>query len=70
MELQLKHLAPYLPYRLKVTKDDWGRVFKMDNDGTTLNCIGIDYILNINAKPILRPLSDLTKEIEVNGGYV
>ena len=66
MKLELKHLAGYLPYGLKITKEDWGKIFKMDNDGTTLNCIGIDYILNVNAKPILRPLLDLTKEIEVN----
>lgn len=66
MELELKHLAAYLPYGLKVTKKDWAKIFKMDNDGTTLNCVGIDYILKVNAKPILRPLSYLTKE-EVNG---
>jgi hypothetical protein len=67
MKLELKHLAPYLPYGLKVSKDDWGKTFKMDSDGTTLNCVGIDFVIFKQAKPILRPLSDLTKEIEHNG---
>ena len=66
-KLEIKHLAPYLPYGVRVTKDDWGKIFTLDNDGTTLNCVGIDYVLNCKAKPILRPLSDLTKEIEING---
>ena len=66
-KLEIKHLAPYLPYGVRITKDDWGKIFKLDNDGTTLNCVGIDYVLNCKAKPILRPLSDLTKEIEING---
>lgn len=65
-KLELKHLAPYLPYGLKVTKEDWRRIFKLDIYGTTLNCVGIEFVLNRQAKPILRPLSDLTKEIEVN----
>lgn len=57
MKLELKHLAPYLPYNLKVTKDNWGKIFKVDCDGTTLNCVGVDYVLHCQAKPILRPLS-------------
>jgi len=60
MELELKHLAPYLPYKLKIytPNSTW---------------IGISSVLNYANKPtveiypILRPLSDLTKEIEVNG---
>lgn len=74
MELEIKHLAPYLPYDLKVT-------FEADEHEHTL--VGLvnwsDEIMvlspfndygrsNIkNCKPILRPLSDLTKEIMVNG---
>jgi hypothetical protein len=64
MKLEIKHLAPYLPYSVRITKDDWGKVFKLDNDGTTLNCVGIDYVLNVEAKPILRPLSDIAKVFE------
>ena len=65
--MELKHLAAYLPYGVKVTKADWGKILKMDCDGTTLNCVGIDFVLHTNAKLALRPLSDLTKEIEENG---
>jgi len=59
--LTLEHLTPYLPYRVKITKEYWGKVFTLDNDGTTLNCVGIDYVLNCKAKPILKPIIDLEK---------
>lgn len=65
MKLELKHLAPYLPYDLKyasnqnfdikISKWELKMVeyqIKIINDGKFEN----DY------KPILRPLSDLTKE--------
>jgi hypothetical protein len=71
MELEIKHLAAYLPYRLKI------RVFREDQiifiEDLDINGEVIDYIFERNEfskniyKPILRPLSDLTKEIEVNG---
>lgn len=73
MKLELKHLVGYLPYGLKVLDEKAEpneNVFTLesisihstvsDNDGN------ID-ILFTEIKPILRPLSDLTKEIEVNG---
>lgn len=74
MKLELKHLAAYAPFKIK------GFVGNTQRDLTTIsidskfifvtsykgssekNMIGIDQF-----KPILRPLSDLTKEIEVNG---
>lgn len=74
MKLELKHLAPYLPYSLKwkAGKDicntaylstkrfslikDTGGIWKCTYDN-----------LPKNVKPILRPISDLTKEIEHNG---
>ena len=71
MKLEIKHLSAYLPYGLKVK---WG--------ADTANLVGLvrdAVILNgefwmssqktsiDNIKPILRNLSDLTKEIEVNG---
>lgn len=68
MKLELKHLAPYLPYDLKLIADE-GRVLKLDglrkdvvfaNNGPFVYKLDFDEI-----KPILRPLSDLTKEIEV-----
>lgn len=59
--LQLKHLAPYLPYQVKITFYD-GRVH--------WNIMSPNHLQEINNsdvrkfKLILRPLSDLTKEID------
>lgn len=75
MKLELKHLAGYLPYGLKIqllkrevfTKricagsTDKG-ILRIGDDGHHRWEESFD-----NIKPILRPLSDLTKEIEVNG---
>jgi hypothetical protein len=65
--LELKHLAPYLPYRLKgnyeVSEVVPSAKFELRNK--ELRNDNIDFFLSY-AKPILRPLSDLTKEIEVN----
>lgn len=66
MKVELKHIAPYLPYGLKVASE---RGIK---DGTaTLNNQAISHIALYvrwnELQPILRPLSDLTKEIEHNG---
>jgi len=69
MKLELKHLSPYLPYEIRC---------KMNGNGNieTLNGLSVSWayfsFLNDNYefyefKPILRPLSDLTKEIEYNG---
>jgi hypothetical protein len=58
MKLELKHLAPYLPYKLKA----------IDSDGNIdiVTCIDIEEIDGYKIKPILRPLSDLKKEITYN----
>lgn len=61
MKLELKHLAPYLPYGLKLVYLDGSIRDLIYLDLQSLSRIGI------YCKPILRPLSDLTKEIEVNG---
>jgi hypothetical protein len=58
MKLELKHLAGYLPYGLKYKCN--GNIYYYEHCSTR----DFDYE---NSKPILRPLSDLTKEIEVNG---
>lgn len=64
MRLELKHLAPYLPYRLMVQyKPHFSDDFKIKELCTT----SVAFSLHKQDKPILRPLSDLTKEIEVNG---
>ena len=65
MKLELKHISPYLPYGLIL----WDNVTQSKFD---LDCENISNVLedslNLNTiKPILRPFSDLTKEIEVNG---
>lgn len=80
MKLELKHLAPYLPYGLKMQK--WWH--SHGTDKLTMDVVefkGIlnkDYYIEIHStftgysndlcrfKPILRPLSDLKKEIEVD----
>ena len=71
-KLELKHLSAYLPYQLKC-------IYKGDKN---VNILGLSYnegeklLIKIgthewtnlfNIKPIIRPLSDLTKDIEVNG---
>ena len=68
MKLELKHLAVYLPYGLKgvATKEYMGietmRGLTIDEITTDVDSIDFD-----DWNPILRPLSDLSKEIEVNG---
>ena len=58
MKLELKHLAPYLPYQVLV--GDGRTPFEL----TEYNFTNVyPYITSL----YLRPLSDLTKEIEVNG---
>lgn len=75
MELELKHLAAYLPYGLKVeySLPEWQQ---KQIDKITMLSISHSRVYiesyNFNGwiekyKPILRPLSYLTKEIEVNG---
>jgi hypothetical protein len=69
MKLELKHLAPYLPYKLRVLYHFENRMMNAGN-GSSKNWIGITALLQRQSElchPILRPLSDLTKEIEVGG---
>lgn len=79
--LTLEHLAPYLPYGFKARIEDFkcdyvGREFdeiigfhQWDKSGKLWSVLtegGAKPSIN-EIKPILRPLSDLTKEIEHNG---
>lgn len=65
MKLELKHLAPYLPYELKIARLSIDSKFKrIEYSFRATNLIEV--LRYDNLKPILRPLSDLTKEIEVN----
>jgi hypothetical protein len=76
MKLELKHLAPYLPYGLNIENPKDYRFDGMSTDAKTLKLDGIqgEFIKfdNISCfypiqafKPILRPLSDLTKRIAI-----
>ena len=80
MKLELKHFATYLPYKLKCTRMKSDSKFVKDFGikeliGLSFNtnrecftCIFENSELDINqVVPFLHPLSDLTKEIEVNG---
>jgi hypothetical protein len=74
MKLELKHLAGYLPYGLKAqdlrTKEVRAVTllhFTYDNETVGHNHLIYDGLMLSKHLPILRPLSDLTKEIEVNG---
>lgn len=76
-KLTIKHLAAYLPYELKIQfSDDSGTLETLQMKAGCINQRGFlnigDVLLNdsrkdCSCKPILRPLSDLTKEIEHNG---
>lgn len=72
MKLEIQHLAPYLPYGLKAKTERLGiftidgfRTIKNDDISLKSNDTHIGFINEIT--PILRQLSDLTKEIEVDG---
>ena len=63
MKLELKHLAPYLPYNLKLKINTPIGTFNRDFQ---LDC-GHDFNLHLsqgNVKPILRPLSDLLEKLD------
>lgn len=76
-KLKLEHIAAYLTYGLKChnmgNSDDKGipivqEIIGLDLDGVLVSFEHEDehYIFS-DTLPILRPLSDLTKEIDVNG---
>lgn len=90
MKLELKHLAPYLPYGLEVMYngevcylsglyDNWAEggltaqiltnYHKTENgkSGILRETKKVNYSGATFIKPLLRPLSDLTKEIEYKG---
>lgn len=70
MKLTIEHLCAYSPYGLNYIDKDSGEITTMRTISTEVNLIDLGWG---NAhelkefKPILRPLSDLTKEIEHNG---
>jgi hypothetical protein len=64
--LELKHLAPYLPYDLQLI-DKEGNIRYLRAKAEGFEDISIDYVEYWKAKPILRPLSDLIKQLEYRG---
>jgi len=61
-DIKLKHIVGYLPYGLKMlSKNDFVTPLIRD-----LRVDGFQFMIETR-KPILRPLSDLTKEIEIDG---
>lgn len=68
MKIELKHIAPYLPYGLKTVNFNTNGLLDKPLFSKIIpsNILGfIDG--STESKILLRPLSDLTKEIEVNG---
>jgi len=67
-KLTLKHLASYLPYGLKIQFDDGIAEMVSQTIAFPAKFIDIETVCeDVNSSPILRPLSDFTKEIEQNG---
>lgn len=63
MKLELKHLAPYLPYGLKIARLSIDGDFKgIEYSFRATNLVEV--LRYDNLKPILRPLSDLFKLID------
>jgi hypothetical protein len=63
-KLKLEYITPYLPHGLKIFYDD---VPKTQIIELGPNHFDVNWRLCFSSKPILRPLTDLNKEIEHNG---
>lgn len=63
-KIEFKHLAPYLPYGLKVMYTD-GKIYEVCGLNIYSDCIlnvsGVETLPFKDIKPILRPLSDLSE---------
>lgn len=69
MELEIKHLSAYLPYELQVKTTVWQRNISEHITSVEMLCTYLidnkdDYTEFL---PILRPIEDLVKEIEIDG---
>lgn len=72
MNLEVKHITPYLPFKLKCYEPRFNE--KHTILGLIKNEIYIgdedsinSFVLDNETFPILRPVSSLTREIEING---
>jgi hypothetical protein len=67
MKLELQHLAPYLPYNLKLqrlNRDNEPKIIEMNNGNIMHPIYNPSW-----CKPILRSLSDLTRTILEEAGF-
>lgn len=67
-KLKLEHIAGYLPYGLMI------KYFVSENDNDTFEMTAEDIMTICNGKknrytPLLRPLSQLTRQELLNGGF-
>lgn len=71
-KLELKHIAPYLPYGLKVEFNRKIYPKKRECQVLTINTLRLceEAPSKFSIKPLLRPLSDLYKEIDGVVGIV
>lgn len=68
-KLELKHWSSYLPYDVKIVRSYWSyRFLEQVTEVITLDFsnIGI-YFYDEYSNLTLRPMSDLNKEVEING---
>jgi len=75
MKVELKHLASYLPYKLKIKRGERNLVMNT-GQGSSTHWVGISAVIkwynsDMISKPIpiLRPLSDITKPC-LDGGLI
>ena len=68
MKLELKHIAPYLPYYplTATSEDEHAKETVVTGEYSIMDCF-VDCVLHDGFKMHLRPMSDLTKEITHNG---
>ena len=64
MKLELKHLAPYLPYGLKIKCDYYNTYGSHICEIKELSIRYYYQIMRGKSKPILRPLSDLVEYVD------
>lgn len=72
MKLELKHIAPYLPYEVNVEFNRKIYPKKREYQVLTINTLRLceEAPSKFSIKPLLRPLSDLYKEIDGKVGIV
>lgn len=76
MKLELKHLAPYLPYKLTCV-DDFGmvKVIDWEYQSYTNTIVGLNHVINSQSvqvncfKILLRPLSDIAYHLDFLNKY-